>query len=54
VQDGVAIATFGLNPQRPTAFLLGFWKYPNGTFIKAFGGMGDGCLYGVAISSPSS
>jgi hypothetical protein len=54
VQDGVAIATFGLNPQRPTAFLLGFWKYPSGTFIKAFGGMEDGCLYGVAISSHSS
>lgn len=54
VQDGVAIAAFGLNPQRPTSYLLGFWKYPSGTFIKAFGGLGNGCLYGVAISSQSS
>jgi hypothetical protein len=53
VQGGVAIAAFGLNPQRPTSFLLGFWKYPSGSFIKAFGGLGNGCLYGVAISSAS-
>jgi hypothetical protein len=32
---------------------LGFWKYPSGSFIKAFGGLGNGCLYGVAISSAS-
>jgi hypothetical protein len=50
VKDGLVIAPFGFNPWRPTAFLLGFWKYPSGTFVKAFGGMGNGCLYGVAIS----
>ncbi|HEY3676223.1 MAG TPA: hypothetical protein VGK84_09550 [Candidatus Tumulicola sp.] len=54
VQDGLVIVPFDFEQFGISPPLLGFWKYPEGTYVKAYGGLPNDLLDGVAISATSS